>query len=141
MAWTNARYYNWAEQWKSLFDDILPADVQEAAMATCRFTLQAPKSVGRNAKNWGRWIRMRMQTFGRKPQVNTAVQTLGSGWISTDSHEAANAILGCFGVTLDDVYDAYGKPEEGQKVEISLHDAVVMTPAFHELLHQYQESS
>lgn len=115
--------WKWAKQHASLFNGILPEHVREAAMATCRITLQGPKSVGKTAKNWGRWIRMRMQTFGHAPTGIGTVQIM-SNWIGTDSHDAVNAILECFELSLDDVFDRYGEPEQGQTRQLNLCELV-----------------
>lgn len=129
--WRSRRHWEWAETWASLFYGMLPKHVCNAAMATCRITLQGPQSVGQQAKNWGRWIRMRMQTFGHIPDgLRTAAQRQHH-WIATDSHTAAEQILACFGLSLDDVFAHYGKPAEGEKMTIDLIDLVTsLAPDF-----------
>ena len=127
--WRRKRDWTWAKQWGSLFKGILPDHVCEAAMATCTITLQGPESVGRRAKNWGQWIRMRMQTFGHIPNhLSAAVQKSREG-ISTDSREAVEVILDCFGLTLDDVFSYYGVPETGEKMTLNLCDIVARLDA------------
>lgn len=122
--WRTRRYWDWAKENANLFHGILPEHVCEAALATCRITLQGPKSVGETAKNWGQWIRMRMQTFGHVPhQIATAVQQ-HYHWISTDSYEAVDVILDCFDLTLDDVFDHYGEPREGETRTLDLCEIV-----------------
>jgi len=120
--WGKAEHWNWAKQWKGRFEDIFPSSVCEAAMATCRFTV-----LGKNANGnvYGRGFRSFMQSFGEKPVgLIDDIQVRGS-WIELDAHNSANLILGCFGLTVDDVYDTFGKPCEGEQMEVSLHDAVV----------------
>lgn len=115
--------WEWAKEWAELFESILPADVCETAMATCQFVIQGPESVGAKAKNWGKWIRTQMQTYGHLP-CGVHAQIKGN-WISSDSHDAANVILGCMDLTMDDVYDAFVVPGEGEKFTVSLHDVVM----------------
>lgn len=122
--WRKERFWDWAEENASLFEGLLPKHVCNAAMATCRLTLQGPNSVGQGAKNWGQWIRMRMQTFGHVPNGLAAAVQKAHHWISTDSHEAANVVLGCFGLSLDDVFSHYGIPEEGETYALDLCDLV-----------------
>ena len=118
--WRKRENWEWAKEWASLLHDLLPEEACEAALATCRITLQGPKSVGEENKNWGRWIRMRMQTGGNIPRGIQTVQRGNRNWISTDSHAATNVILECFGLTLDDVFNHYGEPEEGQVIPLDL---------------------
>ena len=67
---------------------------------------------------------MTMQTYGEIPDGvgganERAVQRHGD-WIETDSHEAADVILGCFGLDMGQVYDHYGKPAEGERMTLDL---------------------
>lgn len=123
-AWRSTAAWDWAKKNANLLHDILPEHVCEAAAATCRITLQGPESVGDKAKNWGQWIRMRMQTFGHTPFHLSAAVQQDHHWISTDSREAVNVVLDCFGLTLDDVFAHYGEPEEGEIRTIDLYDVV-----------------
>lgn len=121
-------YWEWAAENADKLAGLLPLHVCNAALATCRITLQGPKSVGEKGKNWGRWIRMRMQTLGYRPGGIETVQSAGM-WQRTDSHDAANAVLACFGLSLDDVFAKYGEPGEGEKRILDLHTIV------HDLAH------
>lgn len=112
---------------KSLFAGFLPADCLELALATCRFCFQGPESVGATGKkkNWGYWIRTSMQTSGRFPEGfgkdrEYACHRQGRQWVSLDCHEVVSRILGHIGLTIDDVYDEYGKPEQGERYFVDL---------------------
>ena len=127
--WRKRGQWDWTKEWASLFHSILPEHVCEAAMATCCITFQGPESVGNRAKNWGQWIRMRMQTFGQTPyHLAAAVQRSGH-WISTDSREAVTVILGCFDLTLDNVFAYFGEPDEGEKWTLDLCNIVTTLDA------------
>lgn len=102
--------------------DLLPESDCLRALVTCQFTMQGALSVGVDAKNWGRWIRTRLFTNGVLPPIQHAWQKHQSGWIGGDSIEAANAILSCFGLTLDQVLDQYGEPHTSEKYSVKLVD-------------------
>lgn len=97
--------YNLGGSYTHLFD-FMPEnpDRRQVAFATCQFTFQAPNSVGRDARNWGKWIRTRIYTGGEAPDISKAWQKQGE-WICGDSHEAANAILNRFGLNADEVFE------------------------------------
>jgi hypothetical protein len=118
--WRPAKNWEIAKEVACLLDGILPAEVCSSAIATCQFTIQAPNSVGATKKNWGEWVRTRLQTFGQKLNGLAAATQSNGNWLSFDSREAANIILGAFGLSLDSIYEAYGMPEEGQKMTLDL---------------------
>jgi len=119
--WRKATNFRWAAEWKSLFNGILPREVTEAAMATCRFQLRGKDSHG---NEWGKGVVTLMQTFGRIPLGLSRAFQRKHHWIELDAHESANLILGCFGLTIDDVYAAVGCPGEGETIDLDLYDAV-----------------
>jgi hypothetical protein len=120
--WRAVGNYKMARKMKTIFAGFLPDACLETALATCRFCFQAPKSVGGKKKNWGHWVRTRMQTGGNIPIGigGYAVQRQSREWISFDAHQAVTEILEYLGLTLDDVYDMYGKPAEGCKYVVDL---------------------
>lgn len=124
--WRKSKNWAWAKANVALLD-IFPIHVREAALATCQFVFQAPESVGDVRKNWGKWVRTRLQTFGHKPAgltgVVTGVQKNGD-WIGMDSTAGANLILKCFGLSVDAIYDAYGSPGFGGKYTLDLCEIV-----------------
>ena len=117
------RHFDFGDQFGHLLSPILSRNLATAA-ASCRFTIQGPNSVGDTAKNWGTWIRTNIQTDGERPQCRHAWQIQKSGWISGDSHEAANVILDCFGLTIDHVFEHYGAPEWGVVYHVDLADVI-----------------
>jgi len=126
--WRPGRHFRIASLLADAFTNLIPKDVAETAIATCRITVQGPKAVGteRRGKNWGEWIRTRMQTFGRTIQGygnegDPAVQSSGH-WKSFDNHQIVADLLDCMGFTMDDFWNEYGHPSEGEKYVVDLPD-------------------
>lgn len=119
--WRHRKYWDWSKENASLFHSILPEHVCEAAMATCRFQL---RGLGSHGNKWGNGFLTFMQTFGFKPTGLTNDVQIRHHWIELDAHNSANLILGCFGLTVDDVYNHYGKPEKGERLDLDLHNIV-----------------
>jgi hypothetical protein len=105
---------------------IFPLDVCETVALSCAFTVQGPKSVGQKSQNWGRWVRTSICCYGFVPPSRQTVwqQRGGKDWLTADSHDAANMILGLFGLDMDDVYNFYGCPVPGQKYVVKLSQVV-----------------
>ena len=125
--WRPGDNFQVAKAVKSMFAGFLPEGCLETALATCRFCFQGPKSVGKTGKpkNWGHWVRTRMQSAGIFPDGfgqnwRFAVQREGRDWISFDCHQIASDILAFVGITINDVYDKYGKPGQGEKYIVDL---------------------
>jgi hypothetical protein len=124
--WTRVRDYDWAKEWKSLFEGILPAHVCETAMATCRLHLR-----GKDAHRKGAYamaVHTEMKTYGETPIGVGACQTL-SQWIQLTSTDAANVILDCFGLTIEDVFAQLGKPTQTTEMKLNLSDVVIACDA------------
>lgn len=134
-SWRPRRFWNWAKDWSSLFESILPKHVCEAAMATCRFVILGKNA---NGNEYGRGFRTFMQTYGETPVGLVNDIQIRHHWIELDAHDSANLILGCFGLSVDDVYKAFGQPKEGEKMTVNLHDAVMACRVTEEIrpLHQ-----
>ena len=124
--WRKKRYWEWAKEWASLFHKILPEHVCEAAMATCRFVILGKNA---NGNEYGKGFRSFLQTFGNTPTGLVNDVQIRHHWIELDAHDSANLILGCFGLSVDDVYDYFGEPKEGDKLELDLHDIVTKLDA------------
>lgn len=119
--WRKRQNWDWAHYWRSLFENILPSHVCEAAMATCRFQLRGLDSHG---NKWGKGLLTYMQTFGQVPlSLNKCVQRRHH-WIELDAHESANLILEQFGLSVEDVYNVAGVPAKGETIEVDLFDVV-----------------
>lgn len=121
----SARHFTFGDRCGHLMRSLLPLPFCAAAAATCRFTIQGPESVGESGKNWGQWIRTRIQTNGERIFGATWQGNIGRKWISADSERAANQILGCFaGITTDEIFAHFGVPNIGEKYDIDLLDVV-----------------
>jgi hypothetical protein len=99
----------------------IPTHCLQTAAATCRFTFQGPRSVGTDkaGKNWGEWIRTRIQSPA--PSLHGLTwQTTNDQWSSGDGHDNADLILGCFDLSTADVFDQWGQPTQGEKYELDL---------------------
>ena len=126
--WRGKQNWAWAKQWASLFDNILPEHVCEAAMATCRITLRDKDSTAAGGA-WVFAVLTEMQTFGFKPRFVPGEVRRNHHFITLQSHDGADAILSCFGLTIADVIDYYGVPEEGEKVTLDLCEIVTRLDA------------
>lgn len=121
----NSRHYSFGDNVGCrMLSDILPREVACIAATTCRFTIQGPESVGVAHKNWGQWIRTNMQTHGNIPRMRHAWQCRKDGWIGADSREAAELILDCFGLSVDDLFKHFGQPQIGKVYQVDLVDVV-----------------
>ena len=125
-----SRHWTWAKEWASLLDGMLPATVCEAALATCRITLR-DKDAKAAGGAWGFAVLTSMQTFGHEPTgIPTQIRN-AHNWVTLQAAEAADIVLGCFGLTLQDVIDRFGMPGQGEKVEYDLCDVVTaLAPDF-----------
>lgn len=121
--WRRTGHWEWAKQWASLFDGILPVEVCEAAMATCRLSLRDKDSTAAGGA-WGFAVLTFMQTFGHEPGGIVTQIRKAHNWVTLQAAESADVILGCFGLTLADVIDHYGMPEEGEKIDLDLCELV-----------------
>jgi len=122
--WRKAHHYDVGGVLGRYLETVLPPEVCQTAFATARFVIQGPESVGRDAKNWGEWVRTIVQTHGETPGINHAWQDRKGGWISGDSREAANSILDCFDLDLTDIFRFFGDPEPGKIYAIDLVDVL-----------------
>lgn len=101
---------------------ILESGVGAMAVMSCTFVVQGACSVGHRNKNWGSWVRTRMRTHGEKPAG--CVWQCGRDMVASDSVEAAESVLDCFGLTMDRVYEQYGFPEHGKVYTVRLLDII-----------------
>lgn len=118
-SWRKRKNWDWAKQWASLFETILPPEVCEAALATCRITLRDKESTAAGGA-WGFAVLTEMQTFGNIPRGVCTEVRKNHHWITLQAAEAADVILSCFGFSLDDVINHVGRPVEGEKITVSL---------------------
>lgn len=119
--WRPGRYWRLADRYAGELLDCLSAPVRSAAMATCRLTLRDKESTQAGGA-WGNAVLMRMQTFGEEPKGVTTQVRCDRNWITLQSADAVNVVLGCFGLTLDDVYATFGTPVAGECKQYDLFD-------------------
>ena len=119
--WQPKRNFDWAATCKDAFSKIFPEHICETAIATCRFLLLGKDA---NGNKYGKGFRTFMQTYGNVPVGLRNDVQIRHNWIELDAHESANLILGCFGLSTDDVYRLVGVPVDGEQIDISLHDIV-----------------
>ncbi len=132
-----SRYLRIADQVGHRLELILPPLVCSMAVASCKFVIQGPRSVGTaSSKNWGQWVRTQFQAGGHKPAIGI---WQGERSISGDAHANADVILGLFGISIFDVLDHYGQPAKGVKYDVDLVDVIeALAP---ELLTAFPETS
>jgi hypothetical protein len=129
--WRHKQYWNWAKEWQTLFESLFPEHVCEAAMATCRFQLRGLDSHG---NKWGLGVVTFLQTFGHIPIGLVNDVQIHHNWIELDAHDSADLILGCFGLSMQDVYDHYGTPPKGHRIDLDLYNLVTaIEPGFVEV--------
>ncbi len=122
--WTQARHYDWADEWGGLLQSLFPTN-HRAVAATCRVELRGKlshRSKGKTAYATAYYALM--QTFGEVPAGFTGVQRHGN-WIQTTNKESLDAIMRAFGLTFDDLTEQIGMPEVDESREVALHDIVV----------------
>jgi len=119
--WRKSQYWDWAKDHAAVLEDLFPLHVCEAAAATCRLQLRGLKSHG---NQWGKGVVTFMQTNGHRPaHLENDVQVRGK-WIELDAHASADLVLGCFGITMDDVYGHFGEPSPGERIDLDLYQIV-----------------
>lgn len=121
VSWRKRKVWDWAKNEASRLEAILPKHVTEAAAATCRFQLRGLNSKG---NEWGKGFTTFMQTFGRTPTGLVNAVQKRHHWIELNAHDSADVILGCFGLSVGDVYNYAGIPAEGESIELNLCDIV-----------------
>ena len=103
--------------------DFVPYNVARELIATAHFQIQGRNSVGTKG-NWGLWIRTCLFTDGMPLNDGLTWQDNHWKWKSADSIEAANSILRCFDVSVDQVFDKYGMPANGEKYSKTLVEII-----------------
>lgn len=122
--WRKNAHYDFGKRHGHLLKDILPERICDGAAATCRFELRGLMS---NGNAYGLGFITRMQTFGYAPigcgRVGQPCVQLHGSWIELTSDDAANIVLGCFGITMSDVLSNWA-PEPGQRICLDLAEIV-----------------
>ena len=135
---TTCRYsredLEFGQQVASVFHESLglPLDCCETAAATCRFEL---RGLNANGNEWGLGVVTNMTTQGNIPDqvggIGQPAVQVQRNVISLTDDDAADVILGCFGLSMDDVYKCFGQPIEGERINVKLRAIVsALAPAF-----------
>lgn len=97
----------------------IPADKCDVAAATCRLDIMgwhkgmhngdAPRQKERNRFS-GRWVHIQLATYGKKPHGPACHNWRGgrthrARFVYADNFAAADYVLGCYGLTTDQVID------------------------------------
>ena len=121
--WRPGKYWRLADKYAAELLTCLPGHVRAASMATCRFEL---RGLNANGNDWGVGVVTRFQSFGEMPDGTghggQPCCQVNRNWSELDSHEGADIILGCFGLSIDDVYDRFGRPITGERKRYDLYD-------------------
>jgi len=122
-----ARHFDFGDHFGQLLRAILPLSYCSAAAATCRFELRgkhANRSPENAHKGYGPAVYLSMQTDDAKLFLGGhPIQRTGR-FTMTTCEDAANMILNCFGICVDDVRDHYGEPTEYESKHFDLVDVV-----------------
>lgn len=119
--WRSRKHFDFGDQVGQLLKAILPPDVCNVAAATCRFLFLGKDA---NGNEYGRGVRTFMQTYRHRPDVGTNCVQFNSRWIELDSHDSANCVLKCFGITVKDIYETWGVPQDSESYVLDLKDIV-----------------
>ena len=128
-----SRHFDFGKKFGHFLKPVLPDPVCRLAAATCRFQIMGKNAHAdngvalrsENSPSWigeGRWICTQIQTVGNRPSDSFKRNGPRSEWVTGHSFEAADDILGCFALTMQDVIDALGQVDEGQRIVIDLVD-------------------
>mgnify|MGYP001564360994 CR=1 FL=1 len=124
--WRPRKMWEWATQNRNVFKNIFPDFVIDAAMATCTLELRSKDYSG--GQCWGREVIVDMQTYGFFPSglvsLGVSIQETSRHWIQTTSIDAANLVLSCFGLTMQDVWNHFDIPANTGKLKMSLFEIV-----------------
>jgi len=125
------RHWDFGEQHADLMRSVFPGtsqDVRRKAAATCRICVMGKDAVTHNGsasrRGSGRWVYTRMQTEGHRPNtIRWSVQKR-IGWVEGNSFDAADDVLGCFGLSIEDVISHFGSIDENERFMVDLVDIV-----------------
>lgn len=124
------RNFRIAAQVKGRFVSLMDEQTIVTAIATCRIHIQGAKSTVARGKNWGNWVRTRMQTFGGRitgynPGKDYKLALQGQ-WASFNCERILSDLLFCLGdkITVQNFYDFYGEPEKGKIYVVDFVDVI-----------------
>ncbi len=108
---------------------------RSTAAATCRIQIMGAQShihngdSQRNPKQfkWSRnskmrWAHVRMNTQGHCP--TDEFSALKNLWVKADRHSAVSAVLVCFDLTIDDLFEQFGEPAEDDRLVLDLSEII-----------------
>jgi hypothetical protein len=121
------RQFDFGEKFGYMLAEILPTEVANIAATTCRIEIRGKhgnRSDANRHKGFGEAVYVSLQTYGEEIKgLNSAFKKTGS-FISTTSNEAADLILGCFGLSMDDVRAYFGTPGDYDSMFLDLTNVV-----------------
>lgn len=114
---------------------VVPESCRATAIATCRFQVMgwqkgnhngdAPRSYSdKPFRGEGRWVYTRLQSYGHLPSGRFSKCGPRSNWVKADSFAGADSILGCFGLTMDEVLQHFGNVTGDSRLQLDLVDIV-----------------
>lgn len=116
------RHFDFGEKYGHKLDFLLPKDRCSIAATTCRFEIRGP-----GKKNKSNIYITRLQTFGISPSDYwQSGKTEKSKWATSRKINGANEILQCFGLTMEQVLEHFGSPEDNEVKTLDLVDIVEM---------------
>jgi hypothetical protein len=130
------RYWDWADRiGGDMLEDAFPTaplSIRATAAATCRFEFRGKHA---NGNDWGLGALTHMQTYGHVPdgvgKANQPCVQIKRNMIELNAHESADIILACFDLTVDEVYDRFGAPNEYERFVIDLYQILsAMRPEY-----------
>ena len=121
------RHFEFGDKFGQLLRTLLPLAYCPVAAATCRFELRG-KHANRSPKNvhkgYGPAVYMSLQTDNLDLfACGHPIQRMGR-FSATTCEDAANMVLNCFGLCVDDLRDHYGEPSDHDSKYFDLVDVV-----------------
>lgn len=131
-----AQDFAFGDRYGCMLRRILPDCECSGAAATCDIQImgwQRGMHEGNSLRDYrdkpfrgkGRWVSTRMKTNGKLGQLQRfSMNGPKSRWVHADSFEGADEVLGCFGLTTQDLIDHYGPIEPDTRLILSLRQIV-----------------
>ncbi len=127
LTFRDQRHIAFSEAAATYLSDVLPSDngVTVAAAATMSFEFRGQFA---NGNMYGLGVLTHAQTYGNAPNGcgdgGYACQFLANGRIELTDDDAADIVLGCFGLSVTDVLRHFGEPLLYERKTITLQQIV-----------------
>ncbi len=125
--WRSRRHFDFGDEFGYMLNEVLPAKVASVAAATCRIEIRGKhgnRSDENRHKGYGEAVYLSLQTHGADIKGLCSASAKMGKFIRTTSNEAADLVLGCFGLTIDDVREQFGRPGDYESRWFDLSDVV-----------------